>query len=71
VTIKTMSLGTALILGLSGCAMPGGVAFANDNYECPATLLENLNKKLEELCPTPTPTPQPIAISPTRLQPQL
>jgi len=59
--IVAMVLAAVLVLIANGCAMSGGVLYSAEVYTCPQTLLENVNAKLEALCPTPTPTPPPQA----------
>lgn len=57
--IVAAAVGALAAWALNGCAMSGGVLYSAEVYTCPQTLLENVNAKLEALCPTSTPTPQP------------
>lgn len=45
------SLSMAFLIVCSGCTPT--FQYRPEQYQCPRTLLENVQKKLEELCPSP------------------
>lgn len=55
-----LMLTAVAVWSLEGCAFPGGVVYASDNFQCPQSLLYSVEKKLEELkCPTQPAPPNP------------